>query len=250
MDRIDSTKRGFTRRDGLWLAAAMSLHASLLLIPVGAGRSIETSGAPLTIELQFRTPVEPPIVQERPDTLTQEPDLPEPLPESIPEALQEELPETADLEEIVSPPEAARSPTSELLRSTAALLWSAAEQNWLDKSEEQERILGRPVSRGLPDNWRSGIHLQTNRFDSMFAPRQIETLDRWVSADGASNVVITTPTGETLCGRGLAWDPMQPLVEHVMQFRLCGGGGKRTFAMPDRYLKNSEPYGIANSTTN
>jgi hypothetical protein len=70
----------------------------------------------------------------------------------------------------------------------------------------------------------------------MIAPAETELLDRWQAADGSQNVVINTPRGETLCGRAEAWDPMHPLVEYVMLFRSCGGGGKRTFTMDKREL--------------
>ena len=39
-------------------------------------------------------------------------------------------------------------------------------------------------------------------------------------------------------------------IEHVMQFRPCGGGGKRSFEMPARSDILSERRKVANSTTN
>lgn len=74
-----------------------------------------------------------------------------------------------------------------------------------------------------------------NTFDGMMAPGESELVDRWQAADGSSNMVINTPNGETLCGRAEAWNPMQPLLEHLMMFRSCGGG-KRTFSMAAREL--------------
>jgi len=73
-----------------------------------------------------------------------------------------------------------------------------------------------------------------NTFDGMMAPVETELVDRWQAADGSANVVINTPNGDTLCGRAEAWNPMQPLLEHLMMFRSCGGGGKRTFSMAAR----------------
>jgi hypothetical protein len=73
-----------------------------------------------------------------------------------------------------------------------------------------------------------------NLFDGMVAPPETEIVDRWLAADGSQNVVVNLPSGETLCGRAEAWNPMQALVEHVMMFRSCGGGGKRTFEMASR----------------
>jgi hypothetical protein len=135
-------------------------------------------------------------------------------------------------------------------RSTAVLLQSAADRDWPLAKEDTPRKLGVFLPRKVPENWRRGITHENNMFNGMTVPRKVEIVDRWLSSDGSHNVVINTPTGDTFCGRGLAWDPMQPLVEHVMQFRPCGGGGKRTFEMPDRYRKNSLFEVIANSTTN
>ena len=87
-------------------------------------------------------------------------------------------------------------------------------------------------------------------FNGMVLPNKTEIVDRWLAADGSQNVVVNTPDGHTLCGRARAWDPMQPLVEHVMQFRPCGGGGKRTFEMPRRHERLTDVTSLANSTTN
>jgi len=69
----------------------------------------------------------------------------------------------------------------------------------------------------------------------MTVPEKTEIVDRWLAADGSHNVVIETTTGHTLCGSARPWNPMNPLVEHLMMFRPCGGWGKRAFEMPHRY---------------
>jgi len=97
---------------------------------------------------------------------------------------------------------------------------------------------------------RSGISIEDNLFNGMAPPNKTEIADRWLAADGSHNVVINTPSGQTFCGRALAWDPMQPLVEHVMQFRPCGGGGERTFKMTQRLEQLTGNNSLANSTTN
>ena len=241
--RLDTTRRGLTVRDGLWFAVAVSLHGALFFLPVSDDQPLKSPAHSLAIELHLQTSVESPFVREQPDNLLPEPDVPEAFPERLPEPLPEPWPEAqseiAVLDDVEATPEVEQPPPPNASLSTAVLLQSAAEQDWLAKTEKPERTLGTFVPRAMPDNWSSNIHLAPNRFDGMTAPREIEVLDRWVSSDGSQNVVLNTPTGETLCGRGLAWDPMQPLVEHVMQFRLCGGGGRRTFTMPDRYLKNA-----------
>jgi hypothetical protein len=100
-----------------------------------------------------------------------------------------------------------------------------------------QRQLGVQHQHEKPSYWRGGIPgalPSENLFDGMVAPAQTEIVDRWIEADGSHNVVVNLPNGETFCGRAAAWDPMRPLVEHVMMFRSCGGGGKRTFTMAPR----------------
>ena len=74
----------------------------------------------------------------------------------------------------------------------------------------------------------------------MMAPAETQVIDRWLAAVGSHNVVVETSSGNTYCGRATAWNPMNPLFEPVMQYRPCGGGGKRTFTMPDRYGSERE----------
>ena len=89
--------------------------------------------------------------------------------------------------------------------------------------------------QNMPANWRPGIPSEPNRFAGLFARESVEIVDRWLAADGSHNVVINTPSGETYCGRAEAWSPLNPLLEPIMMWRPCGGGGKRTFDWPDRY---------------
>jgi hypothetical protein len=86
---------------------------------------------------------------------------------------------------------------------------------------------GSKSAAGLPDN---------KLFDGMVSPAETELVERWQAADGSNNVVINTPNGDTLCGRAQAWDPLRPLMEPLMMFRSCGGGGKQTFTMDKRKL--------------
>jgi hypothetical protein len=98
------------------------------------------------------------------------------------------------------------------------------------------RRLGEFLPPATPRNWEPSITLEENLFEDTYLPAETEVVDRWLAADGSHNVVIRTPTGMTLCGRALPWDPMRPLVEHVMMFRQCGGGGERSFTMPERLI--------------
>jgi hypothetical protein len=122
--------------------------------------------------------------------------------------------------------------------TTARLLNSASQIKWAIPSNTDHRKLGVHQPQEVPENWRPGIGLEDNLFNGMTVPDRVEIVDQWVSADGSQNVVIDTPGGETLCGRRQAWDPLNPMIEPLMMFRTCGGGGKRTFKMPDRFIKH------------
>lgn len=125
--------------------------------------------------------------------------------------------------------------------SAARLVDQVSRMSFTELQSPVPRHLGSSEYRKQPPSWRTGANGRElmpggNTFDGMMAPAETELVDRWQAADGSNNVVINTPNGETLCGRAEAWNPMQPLVEHVMMFRSCGGGGKRTFSMAAREL--------------
>jgi hypothetical protein len=134
-------------------------------------------------------------------------------------------------------PSAISEPEVPLNTSTARLIESLNHINRVIPDHGKNRELGVHAPGQIPENWRPGIRLEENRFDGMVVPRRVEIVDRWLAADGSHNVVMNTPGGETLCGRAQAWNPMSPLLEPIMMFRRCGGGGKRGFKMPDRYMR-------------
>jgi hypothetical protein len=86
----------------------------------------------------------------------------------------------------------------------------------------------------LQPDWRPGTRLGRSRFDGRALAERVEIVDRWLASDGSHNVMIETSTGEMLCGRAAAWDPMQPLVEPVMMYRSCGPA-RSTFEWPEHY---------------
>jgi hypothetical protein len=222
------------RRDGLWLAVAVLLHSLVLLIPVrqpsGPAKTVQSVTISLfnTAEIEFSakpapghapltkgvSPPENPLLAKKPAT-RKDP------------AVDKEEP--SDLSESEAP----------LNTSTALLIESLSRVNWTIPDRGKKRHLGVPVPGQIPENWRAGIHLEENRFDDMVVPRKVEIIDRWLAADGSHNVVMNTTGGETLCGRAQAWNPMSPMLEPVMMFRRCGGGGKRGFKMPDHYMRES-----------
>lgn len=232
-------------QDGLWLCLAIVFHALLLLIPVLQKNYTSTSTAPLNITLLAPPPIEHPFVEE-----------PEPIKTESPAVKnktvtpdEQSMPDLTNLEE---PEDQAdqKPPVNEVILTTARLLASAKEIEWPVPNEDNSLRLGVFVPQALSENWRSGISIENNLFNGLVLPNKTEIVDRWLAADGSHNVVINTPSGQTFCGRALAWDPMQPLVEHVMQFRPCGGGGERTFKMTQRLEQLTGNNSLANSTTN
>jgi hypothetical protein len=237
-----STNRQLKARDGLWLCLAIALHALLLLIPVTREPASEPGVSSIIVNLLMEESLKSPFIEiiepETPEIQTRQD---EPVP--VPAAEQPELTQQEEEIEVfpASPP---------VILSTAFLLQSASQIDWSLMRVEELRQLGIFFPRPVPENWRSGIGVEDNIFNGMVVPRKTEIVDRWLAADGSHNVVINTPTGDTFCGRALAWDPMQPLIEHVMQFRPCGGGGKRSFDMPQRQALPTNIIQMANSTNN
>lgn len=214
-----------------WLLLAVLGHASLLLIPARQGlppgealhslvvslqRSARTQRPDPEFTLPERSP--PPTAVPSEDTVTPAETKPEPPAPHSPPATQDNLPPAL---------------------STAHLLELASRQAWSRESSPGTRDLGAFRPRPLPDNWQRGMPPQANRFAGMMAPDEAEVVDRWLAADGSHNVVVNTPSGDTYCGRAEAWTPLNPLFEPVMTWRPCGGGGQRSFEMPERYAKPS-----------
>jgi hypothetical protein len=228
----------------------VALHAGLLLVPFSQEYPDRRFPGPaLLIELRRAAPAEQPFVRAEPITGSK-PVPPGESPEPVPEPAPDPLPEVAAQEAPALPLESEPAPEPESPPSTAVLLQSAADRKWRAPAEDSTRRLGVFVPQDVPPNWKPSITLDENLFDGMTVPRQVRVVDRWISPDGAYNVVVNMPNGDTLCGRGQAWDPMQPLIEHVVQFASCGGGGKRTFQWPDRYRNQADNGVMANSTTN
>jgi len=236
------TNRRLRIHDGPWLYLAIVLHALVLAIPLVQKPLEKPVAQTVQISLLARQSPEKPFV-EMPEKTGLETPVRQPEAEHRTIAQQAEMVEPEELIE--------KAPASpDTILSTARLLDSASQFDWPGLQAEKPLQLGIHTPRPMPENWRIGISVVDNLFNGMVAPRQTEIVDRWLTADGSHNVVINTPTGDTLCGRALPWNPMQPLVEHVMQFRRCGGGGKRSFTMPQRVSRTADTIGMANSTTN
>jgi hypothetical protein len=219
-----------------FLAMAVLVHAGLLLIPLNKWQAaIVSPDDRLTIKLQaLPAPAKTePFVDVEPRSKPPEPaeskrDLAPVVLEEIPVPMElvEQQPTQAKEEEI----------NAQRLRSLIT------KPGLLPMEPEASRQLGDAKEYRAPANWSRDAGAPylsefDNRFNGMTVPEKVEIVDRWLAADGSHNVVLNTPTGETFCGRAEAYNPMQPLVEPIMMFHPCGGGGKRTFSMPERYNK-------------
>jgi len=213
------------RRDMLWLGVAVLLHASLLLIPMRHPPST-TEVTPLISVSLIAPPVELQLLDELP------------LQQGLPLA-EKSLPVEPPIP--AEPPAQDDSPAEPLMPvTTALLLHSASRFKWPAIKKRDSRQLGVFSAQPIPDNWRPRITVEDNLFNGMVLPTKTEIVDRWLAADGTHNVVLNTSSGDTLCGRAQPWTPMNPLLEPIMTFWKCGGGGKRTFKMPDRYMRSQQ----------
>ena len=222
------------KSDALWLIMAVLVHASLLLIPLQPAPVPDNRPRTVSVTLQSPAPAE--LVEDQ--TASQ-------LPQEVTSPTTElPLAEVAPLPP-ESPPDAVDDPSaSEIdtppLITVARLIDEAQHFKWALPESEKARQLGIFRPRATPDNWRPKIAREDNIFNGMTLPEKTEVLDRWLAADGSQHVVIETTTGHTLCGMQRMWNPMNPLLEQVMMFRPCGGGGKRKIKLPKRYQSKRE----------
>jgi hypothetical protein len=219
-----------TARFAGFLAVALLLHSLLLLLPARRGLQPEDVLHRISVSLSS---VRVPLAGEdsKPSAPNPEPVAATPTPATEPGAATPEPPI----------PSAARTgrpaPTPPPLPrlSAARLLDLAHRTRWEISPESGSRRLGEPAP-GPGTGVRQPIPgLDGSRPDGAATPRAaVEIVDRWQEADGSHHVLVRTPAGDMLCGRAEAWDPMQPLVEHVMRYRTCGSG-KSTFEWPEQY---------------
>ncbi|NNJ79796.1 MAG: hypothetical protein HKP19_11115 [Xanthomonadales bacterium] len=213
------------RRDGVWFGVALAVHVAILTLPVS--QRFTDPDTPVSVAVSLLRPA-PARVASPANELS--------VPEPVTVSAGKRPPVVVPMHSRSSPgaiePETPRAPSAYALLESARALKPAP-------SEPPPRRLGVFKPPPPPANWRPSITVEDNRFSDSYLPTETEVVDRWLAADGSHNVVIRTAGGMTLCGRAQQWNPMQPLVEHVMMFRPCGGGGKRTFTMPERYLRNS-----------
>lgn len=226
-----ATRRNSAAGDLRWLALAVVAHAAILLLPIDREAGAPSQPRSPVVELTlFRSPG-----PER-DTRAPEPDAKAPQPQP---QLQSDLKPNPDGSARARSPRREPAGTSipqagesSAAPSAAALLELARESDLDRERPAPARRLGLPVPQESPPALQTDPSPLGARLAEAYAPASPEIVDRWLAADGSHNVVVNLPNGETVCGRGEAWDPMRPLVEHVMMFRTCAGGGERTFTVP------------------
>lgn len=228
--------------DGLWLSLAVLAHALLLLIPSRHPGDPIDERATISVSILAPEPSEYPL-KDGPDA------IPAPVIPAAPESI-EIPPETVRSVIIDRPPE--NRETRESLANTpwpdaAQLIDSVSRLQWKERDRGGERRLGVFVAPAPPEIRRAEILGGESLFEHSFLPAEMEIVDRWLAADGGSNVVVNTASGETLCGRARARDPMNPFDEPVMMYWKCGGGGKRTFDMPQRFRQSIHELRAANT---
>jgi hypothetical protein len=216
-----------------WVLVAILLHAILLMIPSKQVLQPGQVHQRLTIWLQATAREESVFPTTSPAEVAVEPQQQQPQPEES-GPITNPAP-ARPLPALASKPLTRAQPSP----SAAQLLDLASRVSFKAPSPSDPRDLGVFRPPPLPDNWRPGIPRETNLFDGMSAPAEVEIIDRWLAADGSHNVVVNSPSGETYCGRTEAWSPLNPLFEPIMMWRPCGGGGRRDFEMPKRYHKAS-----------
>ncbi len=230
MDQLSiTTSMQIGRRDVFWLSLALLFHAPLFLIPLSTPESAQKTSRVVSVMLAPRQSAK-----------TEEAERADPVSHPVPYKAEpsRDVPseESRPLPAIGT--EAAVAPESSPGITAAALIDFARTFRWrLPEVSEKHQLGDRPAPRAT-ENGQSAFRTERGWLDRAFLPEKTEVVDRWLAADGSQNVVINTPSGQTLCGRAPAWDPLNPLIEHVMQFRTCGGGGERAFKMPDRFIRH------------
>ena len=230
---LSSLRKRWKKSDVCWLAIAVGAHLALLLVPLKMPVS-DTLDQPLIsisltgfVEDSHLEPVKKP--PEAPGDVAE--------PEVVPADDSEPDISTDDKVAQIAPIELSPDETEEVVLPSAAQLIESISSIRIEQSEPAAtRLLGNRFSASLPPNWRAGtgtgaLRYTDNWFEGMAVPRSTEIVDRWSSNDGSQHMVVNLPNGKTLCGRRAPPDPLRPMVENLMMFGPCPGGGKRTFNM-------------------
>lgn len=237
-------RRKLSLSDARWLVIGVLVNALVLAIPVELWTS---DAAEQSARLMIRL-LTPPRPRPAPPS-----DVPKPEPQSEPISSPTALAQPPSPEPIEDAPIRAIPPVEKDEPDPAVsavrlmgLRDSVAERVPLHKAHDASaQALGTPRAYEVPENWRPGSGAEAlapfdNVFNGKTVPEDVEVVDRWLAADGSHNVVVETPAGLRLCGRARAWNPAQPLVEHIMQWKVCGGDFARPFEFTPRTPMNRD----------
>jgi len=226
--------QAYQARFARWLTAAVLLHALLLLIP--ASRDLLPGPASTTFKVTlsrtWRAPAPAkPAQSGRRETTPAERRLARPGPPdtgSPPAA-------TPPAEPPLPPADAGAQPGDTRAPVTTARLLDIAHRREWNLPEPPAAPRPGVFAPHAPPERQSGIPQSGAPAENRALPGSTMIVDQWLAADGSHNVMVRTSSGQVLCGRAEAWNPMSPLVEPVMMYRACGNG-RRTFEMPERVL--------------
>lgn len=241
-----ATKPRLRAADSRWLILAVVAHALILAIPIKrVTEAVQLAPAELLVRLVMPAPrakVAPPSTE----ALEAAPAEPLEIDEVVPTAQPRSIPApkpTTEAKPVT--PEVDHSPLIPITPpvTTARLIDqrdSVAETVPLpNDSTTAPRRLGTPEDYEMPSNWQRHAGAEAlapfdNTFNGKTVPENVEVVDSWKAADGSHNVVVETPAGLRMCGRARAHDPLNPLVESVMMWKVCGGDGRRPFDFKPR----------------
>jgi hypothetical protein len=218
-----------------WLAIAVLLHALLLLIPARQALSPGPTLTALTVALSRTLRAPPPATpvergrEDRASAERRQAPPSAPAAESPPAIAPAVAPAFAPALDTpaAAPSDTVPSGAESAPVTMASLLDFGHRREWNLPEPSDPPRLG-VLTPQPPPNWRSGTPAEGTA-----PPAKTGIIDQWLAGDGSRNVMIRTSTGQVLCGRAEAWNPMSPLVEPVMMYRACGTG-RRTFEMPAR----------------
>lgn len=209
------TNRRLKAVDCLWLGIALLFHSVVLLVPISIPTEVSPVAEIITVTLVKQLKVEPP----KDHPVKHQPEI---IAEKKSPSITSEPKDSQQVESVLVSTQALPKSitTAQLLRSVDHLKLSIPEK-------KKPLALGAISAPPLPANWSPSLKIDDNLFNGKVASAGSEIMDQWVDAGGGINMVIKTSSGNTLCGQAQAWTSMNPLVEPVMMWRSCGGGGKR-----------------------
>jgi hypothetical protein len=188
-----------TTRFAAFLAAALVLHALILMLPAQRGSQPGEVLHRLSVSLRAVAPASP---EADTDTAQFEP---KPTPAARSESPQRPVRPSTPAATVSPPRPMEEVPVPGL--SAARLLDLVHRKRWTVPDADDPRRLGAPA-REAP---RRGSEANNPPAENFEIAVGVEIIDRWLAADGSRNVLMRTPSGHVLCGRTEAWDPMRPL---------------------------------------